>query len=73
MASSTTKQSLEVGFKALFLAIVRHIPFIGRRFIWRQYNNYINSLSKEAFDNNIVDIIRMINYGGKSASEYKNS
>lgn len=68
------KESAEITKKGARLTFLKSAPFIvSREKIWEEYGKFINSLSQETFDHRIIDVIKMLNYGGNSASEYKNS
>jgi hypothetical protein len=54
-------------------SFLKSLPFGSKEQMWERYNDYINSLSQEDFDFKINDIIKMMNYGGKSARQYANS
>lgn len=73
MNDPTNKEAGEIFTKGMKLTTLKRMPFVKKEQIWKEYNNFINSLSQETFDHNIIKIIQMIDYGGKSASDYKNS
>jgi hypothetical protein len=69
----SNKDAFEILRKGFKMAVTKKNPFASKEQKWKEYNDYINSLKQETFDNNIISIIQMIDYGGKSASNYKNS
>lgn len=71
MAETTNKEALEILQKGMKLKIVRSNPFSTKEQIWKEFNHFIDGLSQETFDNRIIDIIQMLNYGEKSCKEFK--
>jgi len=67
------KYAGEIFKKGFKLKAVRTNPFSSKEDVWKEYNNFINSLSQNCFDECIIQIIQMLNYGGKSATQYKNA
>lgn len=73
MREPTDKEAMEITRKGFKLTMMRKNPFAKREQIWKEYNKFINSLSQETFDNNVVRLIQMLHYGQASCSEFQNA
>jgi len=72
MPEPTSKETAEIFKKGARLTAIKKMPFVKREKIWDEYNKFINSLEQSTFDNNIISLIKMLNYGEKSCSEFPN-
>jgi hypothetical protein len=69
---TTVSEKWEMTKKGARLASLKTARFVvNKETIWKEFDNFINSLKQETFDHNVVDLIRTLNYGEKSCSEFK--
>ena len=69
---TTTKEKMEMTKKGARLAMLKSAGFmVKKETIWIEFNNFINSLNQETYDHNVVDLIRSLNFGKESCSQFK--